>query len=133
DDANQLALRVWMLQVQSSERAAGRARLIVLHERTADAVAAIAVRVKRFDEKAAAVAMDVRLDDDDAWEFRGNDLHVSSRVREDGVSTGRTRSRPSRARAASARTRKCTPSGRRFPRGTRPSVPAALRSRGCNE
>src|SRR4051812_43441420 len=64
--AYQLALRLLALAVQPAERAALRARMVVLDERVRDAALAIFRGVKGLEKKSAPVAMDVGLDQDDA-------------------------------------------------------------------
>src|SRR5581483_6694772 len=78
EDANELALRVTQLQMQTAQRPADRLRVIVLHERRGDAELAIPIRAVRFDEEAAAVAVHVRLDDEHVGDDGSLDAHDQS-------------------------------------------------------
>ena len=66
---DQLALGPLHLRVQSPERAAVRARLVVLDERVRDARFAVLSLVERLQEMTAGIAEDVRLDEQDAREI----------------------------------------------------------------
>src|SRR4029077_2466603 len=66
DDAKELALRALQLQMEAADGAACRSRVIVLHEDVRNAAGAVFLRVVGLEKKAAAVLMDVGLDDDHA-------------------------------------------------------------------
>ncbi len=92
DDSNQLALGTPQLQMQAPQRSAGRFRMVVLHERAVDAVLAIAIGVIGLEEKAAAIDVHRRLDDQDLGDAGGNDAHVRPRSQARAAGTARTNS-----------------------------------------
>ena len=68
-DTHELALRVRVLKVESSENAVLGAGQVVLHKRGLDArEGAEALGVPQFEEKAAVVAVDGRLDEEEIGE-----------------------------------------------------------------
>src|SRR5260221_454634 len=69
-------------RLQPAERAGRRSRMIVLHEGRGNAVLPVSIGMVGLDEEAAAVAMNVRLDDDDARQSGRKDAH-SALVLED--------------------------------------------------
>src|SRR5436189_146919 len=105
DDANQLGLLAIELQMQTAQRAANRTRMIVLHERPLDPTGAIPLGVIGLDKKPAAVGVDLRLDDENTWNLRGDDTHVRTRDRGRETDTGRRRSTAWRRPAVADRRR----------------------------
>jgi hypothetical protein len=62
--------------MQPSEHAKGGTRQVVLHERAANAVAGVAVRLERLDEEATLIAQHFRLDDHHVGDRGRNDVHA---------------------------------------------------------
>ena len=65
DHAQELALCVRVLRVESAQRAALRVRVVVLMERTVDAGGSVFVGVVGLEKEPTAIAMDVRVDQHD--------------------------------------------------------------------
>src|SRR5262249_25685246 len=101
DHAYELGLRTAKLQMEAAQRALDRARVVVLYERRVDAVRAVPIRVIRLEEEAAAVAMNVGLDDEYPGQVGGNHTHVRRQapnlIRAFAGGTARRRSIPSGA------------------------------------
>src|SRR5262249_46032498 len=127
------ALHPPQLQMQAANGAAGRLRMVVLDEWRRDPVLAEFLGVVGLEKESVDVRKDIRLDNQDAWQRRFDNPHVTvprARALLRAADIVRTCSTPSSAPAVSGRRARCNPCETRFPRGTRPSTPVAPRSPG---
>lgn len=80
-NAHQLRLRVFaLLEMQTANHAVGRFRLVVLHEFRRHAVVVEQLFVICFKEIAAVVRENPRFENDNVFDFCGNEGHFKPRV-----------------------------------------------------
>ena len=116
------------LQVQAAQRAADRARVVVLDERPVDAGCAVLLGVVGLEEEAAGVAMHVGLDRPARRECRSGRRARSGLVLEHAEQVLAVRARSiARASRAQLGGGDVAHAVARSPRGRRPSGPAAPR------
>src|SRR5262249_16221140 len=74
---HELSLRFGMLKVQAAQRAAHRARQVVLHEWLCETRFGVALRLKRLQKETARIAKYSWLDDQHARNVSLDDVHVA--------------------------------------------------------